>query len=73
MHRCFSGKYTQQEMEALLHSGSEFYSYLGTNDLAEVERRIVCGAGGHSPQNARAAARYSKRVGRSLRGQVLCQ
>ena len=36
MHRCFSGKYTQQEMEALLHSGSEFYSYLGTNDLAEV-------------------------------------
>jgi butyrate kinase len=40
MHLCFSGKYTQQQMEALLRSGSGFYSYLGTKDLAEVEQRI---------------------------------
>jgi butyrate kinase len=43
MHLCFSGKYTHQEMEALLRSESGFYSYLGTKDLAEVEQRIVDG------------------------------
>ena len=37
---CFSGRYTHQQMEGLLQSGSGFYSYLGTKDLAEVERRI---------------------------------
>jgi len=37
---CFSGQYTPQQMVALLWSGSGFYSYLGTKDLAEVERRI---------------------------------
>ena len=40
MHLCFSGKYTHQQMETLLWRGSGFYSYLGTKDLAEVERRI---------------------------------
>jgi butyrate kinase len=40
VHLCFSGKYTHQQMEALLRSESGFYSYLGTKDLAEVERRI---------------------------------
>ena len=40
---CFSGKYTPQQMEALLWRGSGFYSYLGTKDLAEVERRIASG------------------------------
>jgi butyrate kinase len=43
MHLCYSGKYTQEQMEALLRSGSGFYSYLGTKDLAEVERRIDSG------------------------------
>jgi butyrate kinase len=40
MRLCFGGKYTHREMEALLWRGSGFYSYLGTKDLAEVERRI---------------------------------
>ena len=40
MHLCYSGKHTQEQMEALLRSGSGIYSYLGTKDLAEVERRI---------------------------------
>jgi butyrate kinase len=40
MHLCFSGRYTHEQMEALLRSGSGFYSYLSTKDLAEVERRI---------------------------------
>jgi butyrate kinase len=40
MHLCFSGKYTHQQMEDLLWRGSGFYSYLGTKDLAEVEKRI---------------------------------
>ena len=37
---CFSGQYTPQQVEALLWSGSGFYSYLGTKDLGEVEHRI---------------------------------
>jgi butyrate kinase len=40
VHVCFSGRYTHQQMEGLLRSGSGFYSYLGTKDLAEVEQRI---------------------------------
>jgi butyrate kinase len=40
MRLCFSGRYTHQQMEALLWRGSGFYSYLGTKDLAEVEQRI---------------------------------
>ena len=43
MHLCFSGRYTHREMETLLWRGSGFYSYLGTKDLAEVERRIDSG------------------------------
>jgi butyrate kinase len=42
---CFSGKYAPKQMEALLWSGSGFYSYLGTKDLAEVEQRIANGDG----------------------------
>jgi butyrate kinase len=45
MHLCFSGRYTYQQIEGLLWSGSGFYSYLGTKDLAEVERRIDKGDG----------------------------
>jgi butyrate kinase len=42
---CFSGKYSHPQMEGLLRSGSGFYSYLGTKDLAEVEQRIDNGDG----------------------------
>ncbi len=40
---CFSGKYTQKEVEGLLFREGGLYSYLGTKDLVEVERRISCG------------------------------
>jgi len=40
---CFSGKYTQKQVEALLFRDGGLYSYLGTKDLVEVERRIACG------------------------------
>lgn len=43
MHLCYSGKYTREQMEALLRSGSGFYSYLGTKDLTEIERRMENG------------------------------
>lgn len=37
---CFSGEYTHGQIERLLRTSSGFYSYLGTKDLVEVERRI---------------------------------
>jgi butyrate kinase len=40
---CFSGKYTQQQVEAMLFREGGLYSYLGTKDLMEVERRIAAG------------------------------
>jgi butyrate kinase len=40
---CFSGKYTQKQVEALLFREGGLYSYLGTKDLMEVERRMACG------------------------------
>jgi butyrate kinase len=40
---CFSGKYTQKQVEALLFRDGGLYSYLGTKDLMEVERRIESG------------------------------
>ena len=40
---CFSGKYTRAEVEALLFREGGLYSYLGTKDLGEVERRIDSG------------------------------
>ncbi|MGB8888794.1 MAG: butyrate kinase [Candidatus Korobacteraceae bacterium] len=40
---CFSGKYTQKQVEDLLFRDAGLYSYLGTKDLVEVERRIVDG------------------------------
>jgi butyrate kinase len=40
---CFSGRYTQQQLwDAFIREGGIF-SYLGTKDLREVERRIVAG------------------------------
>ena len=40
---CFSGKYTQQTLWQALNREGGFYSYLGTRDLREVERRIAAG------------------------------
>ena len=40
---CFSGKYTQKQVEVLLFREGGLYSYLGTKDLVEVERRMVRG------------------------------
>jgi butyrate kinase len=40
---CFSGKYTRKQVESLLFREGGLYSYLGTKDLEEVERRIVDG------------------------------
>ncbi len=37
---CFSGKYTHKQVEELLFRKGGLYSYLGTKDLVEVERRI---------------------------------
>ena len=40
---CFSGKYTQKQVEGLLFREGGLYSYLGTKELVEVEHRIACG------------------------------
>jgi butyrate kinase len=38
---CFSGKYSAKEIENALFREGGLYSYLGTKDLEEVERRII--------------------------------
>jgi butyrate kinase len=43
IHLCFSGKYTEPELWNLFHRQGGIYSYLGTKDLREVERRIAAG------------------------------
>ena len=40
---CFSGRYTHRQLEDLLFRDGGLYSYLGTKDLTEVERRIAGG------------------------------
>jgi butyrate kinase len=40
---CFSGKYSAKEIENALFREGGLYSYLGTKDLEEVERRIIAG------------------------------
>jgi butyrate kinase len=40
---CFSGKYTEQQLWSLFNREGGIYSYLGTKDLREVERRIAAG------------------------------
>lgn len=42
---CFSGCYTQQQVETLLFREGGLFSYLGTKDLIEVEQRIDSGDG----------------------------
>jgi butyrate kinase len=40
---CFKGTHTEAQMEAMLFRNGGLYSYLGTRDLEEVERRINSG------------------------------
>jgi butyrate kinase len=40
---CFSGKYTEKSLWNALNREGGLYSYLGTRDLREVERRIAAG------------------------------
>ncbi len=40
---CFSGKYTRKQVEVLLFRDGGLFSYLGTKDLVEVERRMDAG------------------------------
>jgi len=40
---CFSGVYTQKQLDQLVFGGGNLSSYLGTKDLVEVERRIDAG------------------------------
>ena len=40
---CFSGKMTQPEMDRHVFGDGGLYAYLGTRDLAEVERRVDAG------------------------------
>lgn len=40
---CFSGRYTEKQLWNLLNREGGVYSYLGTKDLREVERRIEAG------------------------------
>ncbi len=40
---CFSGKYNCKQVETLLFREGGLYSYLGTKDLVEVEKRVQAG------------------------------
>jgi butyrate kinase len=40
---CFSGKYTEKEVQTLLKGRGGMTAYLGTNDFKEAERRILLG------------------------------
>ena len=40
---CFSGKYTQREIEKMLVGNGGFVAHLGTNDLREIEKMIANG------------------------------
>ena len=70
---CFSGKYTQKQVEALLFREGGLYSYLGTKDLVEVERRIVDGEAKAKSVFDAMAYQMAKEVGAMaavLRGRV---
>ena len=40
---CFSGKYTQEQLDRHVFGDGGLFAYLGTRDLVEVERRIEAG------------------------------
>lgn len=42
---CFSGRYTEKDIESLLFREGGLFSYLGSRDLTDVERRIPAGDG----------------------------
>lgn len=42
---CFSGKYTFDEVSAMVRGKGGLTAYLGTNDVREVEKRIADGDG----------------------------
>lgn len=43
MRLCFSGRYSEQELVALMTSKGGLYAYLGTKDVRAVEARIAAG------------------------------
>lgn len=70
---CFSGKYTESQLwDALIREGG-IYSYLGTKDLREVERRIASGDHGAALIFDAMAYQIAKEIGGAatvLRGRV---
>lgn len=70
---CFSGRYTHKQVETLLFREGGLYSYLGTKDLVEVERRIDGGDQEASKVFAAMAYQIAKEIGAmaaALRGNV---
>lgn len=70
---CFSGRYTRRQAERLLNGEGGVYSYLGTTDLIEVERRIAAGDAKASLVFEAMAYQIAKEVGAMatvLRGRV---
>lgn len=70
---CFSGGYTYKQVETLLFREGGLYSYLGTKDLVEVERRIDAGDEHAKKVFAAMAYQIAKEIGAmsaALRGNV---
>lgn len=70
---CFSGKYTRNQVEALLFREGGLYSYLGTKDLQEVECHIAAGDEPASTVFSAMAYQIAKEIGAMaavLHGQV---
>ncbi|MGA8874107.1 MAG: butyrate kinase, partial [Candidatus Korobacteraceae bacterium] len=70
---CFSGRYTRDQVEAALFREAGLYSYLGTKDLVEVERRIAAGDNKAELVFDAMAYQIAKEIGAMaavLRGQV---
>ena len=70
---CFSGRYTRDQVEAALFREAGLYSYLGTKDLVEVERRIAAGDSKAKLVFDAMAYQIAKEIGAMaavLRGQV---
>lgn len=67
---CFSGTYTKKQVEALLFRDGGLYSYLGTRDLVEVERRIASEDGYAATVFAAMCYQIAKEIG--AMAAVLC-
>lgn len=73
LNLCFSGKYTKNQIDALLFREGGLQSYLGTKDLSEVERRIDSGDAYAATVFAAMAYQIAKEIGgmaAALRGRV---